>query len=131
MALVVKTILLVVGLLLVLTRLPAIFWPKQYIAWLERNFFGENTSRQRLVALVFFLLSVVLLYFLFQKIMLLAALAAFFSFLLLVVTGMRFLFPKISEAVFFAWKDNYLHTTRSIAAVVVVTGMALIYLAIS
>jgi len=128
-----RIILLVVGLLIIITRLPLVFWPKKSLDWMQSNLLQKKMNLKFLGADMI-LLSIIFIVYLLQTTAFLGPrtiLASFFSIAILVKGIVVLFFPKIVEAVFEAWRKNYSGLTRIAAVDAMVLGVILVYLAVA
>lgn len=125
----IETIAIFIGILLIATRLPALFWPKKTLKWYQSTFASKPVVVQS-VAAIAFLLGLAFAYFIMMQVPLLHMFVSFFALLMLIFGFVILLVPELPHFILTTIMKKSDTKIRLLALIAIVVGALMIYLAL-
>ncbi len=120
-----EMIAIVLGILLVVTRLPAIFWPREFFSYWRKKVSQESSAK--MLGAIVFLIGIVFIYLIWNEISLLQLLVGGFSILMIVKGVMVLILPEFPTTILSSLEKKA-SVARIMAFVGLLIGILLIYL---
>ncbi len=124
----IETIAVILGILIVVARLPLVIWPKKFIPFWKRKF--SDMSSARIVGVISLLSGLIFIYYIWNEISLIQLLVGGFSILMLVMGMIIFVIPKFPSAIL-NMLENKLSLVRTMAFIAILIGLLLIQLGLA
>ena len=123
-----ETIAVILGILVIVSRLPAAIWPKKFIFFWKRKFSGESSIKN--LGAIVFLVGLIFIYYIWNEISLIQLLVGGFSILMLVMGMIIFVITKFPSAIL-NMLENKLSLVRTMAFIAILIGLLLIQLGLA
>ena len=123
-----EAIAIILGILLIITRLPALLWPKKFISFWKRRL--AKDSFVKACGAISFFTGLVFIYLLWNEISLIQLLVGGFSILMLVMGMIIFVIPKFPSTIL-NMLENKLSLVRTMAFIAILIGLLLIRLGLA
>ncbi|MBI4009896.1 MAG: hypothetical protein HY361_01715 [Candidatus Aenigmarchaeota archaeon] len=120
-----EIIAVVMGILIIITRLPALLWPKQFISYWKEKFSKESSAKT--LGAIAFLVGLFFIYLIWNEISLLQLLVGGISITVLIIGLLLFLVPKLPSNIMNTMEKK-LPLLRVLAFIAVLIGILLISL---
>jgi len=115
----IETIALILGILIVVARLPLVFWPKKFISFWKRKFSGMSSAR--IVGVISLLSGLIFIYYVWNEVSLIQLLVGGFSILMLVMGMIIFVITKFPSAIL-NMLENKLSLVRTMAFIAILNA---------
>ncbi len=123
-----ETIAVILGILVIVTRLPAAIWPKKFISFCKRKVSRESSTKT--LGAIVFLVGLIFIYYVWNEVSLIQLLVGGFSILMLVMGMIIFVIPKFPSTIL-NMLENKLSLVRTMAFIAILIGLLLIRLGLA
>lgn len=111
---------------MVVTRLPGLIWPREFLEWLRKNLFGSTSSIKKL-ALASIVLGAIFLFYVFQDFGFVDVIVVTISVMIFVFGLISLALPEVPRSIISSLKSKE-NVIRITCAVKILIGLVLIYL---
>lgn len=122
----IEIIALVIGILMVVTRLPGLIWPREFLEWFRKNLFGSTSSIKK-VALASIVLGAIFLFYVFRAYGFVDVIVVTISAMIVVFGIVSLTLPEVPRSIISSLKNKD-KVIRITCAVKILIGLVLIYL---